>query len=244
MQEIDFFEEELDFLYDNAKKAGINLKDESLTLFADYAKALVEANKNINLTAITKPRDIAVKHFIDSIYPIAYNLIDGNARLIDIGCGAGMPGLPLKFALPDISLTLADSLAKRIRFIDGFIKEKKLAGVIAVSARAEELAMQKEYRETFDVVTSRAVSRLNVLCEYCLPFLRIGGIMIAYKGADVKEEIRMAENAVKILGGGHIKVYPAPIEKDVKHCLVVIEKVSPTPSLYPRRTAKIVKIPL
>lgn len=241
----DFFKEQLPFLRQAAIDMGVELDKGALALFRLYAQRMVEANRSVNLTAVTEPQEMAVKHFLDSISPVAHNLISPVARVVDVGCGAGMPGLPLKFALPGLRLTLLDSLNKRIRFIEGFLTESGLAEVRTVAARAEEAARLPDYREGFDAAVSRAVAGLGALCEYCLPFVRVGGLMIAYKGRSAPEEAKAAARAAKTLGGGSPRLFPVMLDGgSIEHYLVVIDKLSPTPPAYPRRQAKILKSPL
>lgn len=239
-----FFEDQLPFIKQEAGRMGISLSNRALGLCRLYAQRLVEANRSVNLTAITQPDQIALKHFLDSFSPLAHGLISPDASVVDVGCGAGLPGLPLKFALPNLRLTLMDSLQKRIRFIDAFLAEAGLDGVVTVAVRAEDAGRAPEFRERFDVAVSRAVAELRVLCEYCLPLVRAGGRMIAYKGPDAKEEADKARRAVKELGGGSVRVIPSGIGWGLEHHLVVVEKTSPTPPAYPRKQAKIAKSPL
>ena len=224
--------------------AGFELAAPQLEQFRQYADLLVEWNKKMNLTAITEPGEIITKHFIDSLYGLPY--LPNGGTLIDVGTGAGFPGIPLKIARPDLSLTLLDSLNKRLTFLNEVIRELALPDVKTVHTRAEEGAVKKSpLREKFDVATSRAVAQLNALAEYCLPYVKVGGVFLAYKGGDVEEECKNAKNAVKTLGGDirDIVSYTIPTT-DITHTLVVIEKIKETADIYPRQQGKISKKPL
>ena len=208
-------------------------------LLARFGAALLEKNQVMNLTAITDPKGVAELHFQDSIRLLgAAELRD--QRVIDIGCGAGFPGVPLKIAEPGIRLTLLDSLNKRVLWLSQTLKE---LGIDAecVSARAEEFAAKR--REQYDIATSRAVARLNVLCELCLPFVKVGGYFLAMKGAAAEEELNEAKHAIATLGGRVERVYEYPIA-DAVHRVIVIRKEKNTPPQYPRAFAKIKKSPL
>lgn len=231
-------------LSDLTQKAGFSLFDTQLAQFARYAELLTEWNEKMNLTAITEPYEVATKHFVDSLYGLPY--LAAGDRLIDVGTGAGFPGIPLKIARPDLSLTLLDSLNKRLNFLNTVIENLTLADTKTVHARAEEGAFKKSpLREQFDVAVSRAVAQLNSLVEYCLPYVKVGGTFLAYKGSDIEEECKNAKNAVKTLGGETIDIvkYTIPTT-DITHSLVVIKKIKPTADIYPRQQGKITKKPL
>lgn len=231
-------------LSDCAKMAGFPLFDSQLTQFARYAELLVEWNQKMNLTAITEPNEIVTKHFVDSLYGLGY--LAAGDRLIDVGTGAGFPGIPLKIARPDLSLTLLDSLNKRLTFLNTVIEALSLPDAKTVHARAEEGALKKSpLREQFDVAVSRAVAQLNSLSEYCLPYVKVGGTFLAYKGGNVEEECKNAKNAVKTLGGeiADVVKYTIPTT-DITHALVVIKKIKQTSDIYPRQQGKITKKPL
>lgn len=231
-------------LYDCAKLGNISLSDSQISSFKQYADLLLEWNEKMNLTAIVEPTEIATKHFYDSLNGADFIL--PGASLIDVGTGAGFPGVPLKIARPDINLTLLDSLNKRLNFLNEVISSLKLSDVKTVHARAEEGAKAKSpYREKYDVCVSRAVSALNVLSEYCIPYLKVGGVFLAYKGPDVKDEVDSAKNAIATLGGEISEIYEYTIPTtDIKHSLVVIKKIKPTDNIYPRQNGKINKKPL
>lgn len=222
---------------------GIVLSDEQLQKFDTYGDFLVEYNNKVNLTAITAPDEIAVKHFADSVIPLALTDIPEGARLIDVGTGAGFPGVALKIARPDIELTLLDSLNKRLVFL-GELSEKLGQENTLVHYRAENAGIDPNLREKFDCATSRAVAQLAVLCEYCLPLVKVGGKMIALKGGDCAAEISAAENAIKLLGGRLRKAEEYFLADAGRRTLIVIDKVAPTPKKYPRQRVKINDRPL
>lgn len=205
-----------------------------------FAGILLEKNQVMNLTAITEPKDVAALHLLDSLALTAW-LKD--ERVVDVGTGAGFPGIPLAAALPEAKFTLLDSLGKRVGFLREACGELGLENVECVQARAEEFAGER--REVFDCAVSRAVADLPVLCELCLPLVRVGGRFLAMKSSHSEEEVRRAEGAVGILGGkiGWVRDYTIPVT-DVVHRVVCVEKVSPTPKKYPRRFAQIKKQPL
>ena len=228
-----------------AEQYGIVLSDEQFGQFRRYYELLVEWNEKMNLTAITGPQEVAVKHMIDSLTAYDHALFTGDVSMIDVGTGAGFPGLPLKIFCPSVRLTLMDSLNKRVKFLQTVVDELGLRQVECVNARAEEGARNKKYRERFDLAVSRAVARLPVLCEYCLPFVRCGGHFLALKGRDYEAEEREAEKAVRVLGGGQMKsrtVHLPGLED--KRAVIVITKAKPTPKSYPRKAGTPAKNPL
>lgn len=207
--------------------------------YRKYYERLDEVNRVMNLTAISGEEDTARLHFLDCAAILAHVDMRG-ARVIDVGTGAGFPGLALKIAQPDISLTLLDSLDKRIGFLRDTVETLELGDVECVHARAEEAAQER--RESYDFATARAVARLEVLCELCLPFVRVGGCFVAMKGPDVAEELNSAARAISILGGRVEKPISYTIPgTDITHTLVVIKKERPSPAKYPRRWAQIKK---
>ena len=231
-----------DIFSNNLKQAGMTLTDIQINQFVRYYELLAETNKVMNLTALTEPEDVAVKHFIDSLF--AYDPAMHNAALADVGTGAGFPGVPLKIFDSTIKLTLLDSLAKRLKFLDTLTAELGLQNVTTVHARAEDAGKDKNLREQFDFVTARAVARLNVLAEFCLPLVKVGGKFIAMKG-DAQDEIAEAENAIKLLGGKIIEIKNIKLPNlDDKRTLVIIEKIKNTPNKYPRKAGTAAKEPL
>jgi len=230
-------------LVSDAEKLGISINDEQLRRFDLLSELLVEQNKTMNLTAITDPDGIAVKHFADSISVLSAAEIPQGARILDVGTGAGFPGIPLLIMRPDIDLTMIDSTAKKLKYVENTVNE---LGLIATTlhTRAEEAGQSKEYREKFDFVCSRAVAALNVLCEYCLPFVRQNGLFIAMKGAKAQEEIDAAKGAIKTLGGKIVAEKSFSLSDGGERTLVVIKKISQVPPKYPRPSAQIAKKPL
>lgn len=232
-----------DLLISDAGKLGISLTDEQTKLFEKLAELLVEQNKTMNLTAITDPDGIAVKHFADSISALsAYNFAE-NAKVLDVGTGAGFPSIPLLIARPDLEMTMIDSTAKKLKYVASTVETLGLDAEV-LHTRAEEAGQSKEYREKFDIVCSRAVAALNVLCEYCLPFVKVGGVFLAMKAAKAQEEIADARNAIKILGGKIVAEKSFTLSDGGERTIVVIKKISQVPPKYPRVSAQIAKKPL
>lgn len=217
---------------------NITLTDEQYDRLDTYAQMLVERNKVMNLTAITDDEGVTVKHFFDSIYPFTMFELEKNSTLIDVGTGAGFPSCPLKIYRDDISITLLDSLNKRVNFLKE-LSDKTGLGAVCIHARAEELGRKEEHREKFDAATARAVANLADLCEYCLPFVRVGGVFAALKGSNGDEELREAEKAVKILGGQTERVISYNLPGGDGRTLIVIRKIKPTPEKFPRNSGKI-----
>lgn len=210
--------------------------------FVRYEELLMEWNGKMNLTAIKDGREITVKHFIDSLTPALTGRIPKNGTFVDVGSGAGFPGVPLTMLYPELCTILVDSLGKRVRFL----QELTVAlGVTAecVHSRAEELG-QTSYREQCDVVTARAVANLSVLCEYCLPLAKVGGVFLAMKGPEVEEELDAAGNALELLGGKVGEVYPFTLPDGSRRNIIAIEKIAPTPKKYPRDAKKMKNNPL
>ena len=222
-----------------ALEARSGLSPEQIDTLCAFGQALIEKNKVMNLTAITEPQAVAELHFLDCIALLRAEDFSGK-RVIDIGCGAGFPGVPLKIAEPSIRLTLLDSLAKRMNWLSETLPALGVDAEI-ITARAEEFAAQR--REQYDLATSRAVARLNVLAELCLPYVRVGGKFLAMKGALAQEEVEEARRGIERLGGHVLRIFEYPVA-DAVHKAVVIEKLRPTPPQYPRAFAKIKKSPL
>ncbi|MBQ6946134.1 MAG: 16S rRNA (guanine(527)-N(7))-methyltransferase RsmG [Ruminococcus sp.] len=222
---------------DEFKKYNLDLSQEKYDKFCKYAEFLVEYNKNVNLTAITEPREVLIKHFIDSSLILNYIDIPENSSIIDVGTGAGFPSVPLKIMRPDLKITLLDSLAKRIVFL------QKLCELIEADAefihgRAEDIAKMSEYREKFDFSCARAVANLSVLSEYCIPFVKVGGTFISMKGPN--ENPLDSESAVNILGGKIYEIHSYSLENDSRN-IIEIKKISQTPTKYPRNSSQIKK---
>ena len=226
-------------------KLNIFLEEEQINQFYKYMNILIEWNKNINLTAITDPKEVILKHFIDSIYVLKNIEISSNSSVIDIGTGAGFPGIPLKIVRKDLNVTLLDSLNKRIMFLDNVINNLGLKDISAIHGRAEEMGKNKKYREMFDYAISRAVANLTVLSEYMIPFVKLGGKSICMKGGNIKEELENSQKALGILGGNLIHVEEFNLlDTDIKRSLIIIEKCKITPIKYPRKPGTPVKEPL
>lgn len=224
---------------------GLSLSDEQIKQFLRYYEMLIEWNEKVNLTAITEYRDVLKKHFVDSLSLIkAYDLLQ-EKKVIDVGTGAGFPGLALKIAFPNLHVTLLDSLNKRIAFLNAVIEELELKNVVAIHGRAEDAARQAEYRENFDLCVSRAVANLSTLSEYCLPFVKVGGLFISYKSEKSEEEIMQAESAIQKLGGGveNQVAFYLP-NSDIYRNFFLIRKKSETAKKYPRKAGLPSKEPL
>lgn len=225
------------------QKLHVELSQEQTEQFLRYYELLTEKNKVMNLTAITEFDEVIEKHFLDSL---ALNLVydlKKEVSILDLGTGAGFPGIPLKIAFPKLKLVLADSLNKRIRFLDEVIEELKLKDITAVHARAEELGRNREYRESFDLCVSRAVANLSSLSEYCLPFVKPGGSFISYKSGEVEQEAAGAKKAVAVLGGEIREIYKFEINEQ-KRSFVIIDKKKATPKAYPRKAGIPAREPL
>ena len=224
-------------------EAQLSFTEEQLAQFTRYYELLVETNKVMNLTAITEPEEVAVKHMVDSL--LAYEDGMQGKTLVDVGTGAGFPGVPLKIYCPSLRVTLVDSLGKRLRFLEQVIDELGLKGIRCEHLRAEDAGRSKKYREQYDYVTARAVARLSVLSEYCLPLAKKGGQFIALKGSRFAEEIEEGEAAVKILGGKIISAEPVKLPGlDDGRAIIKIAKIKATPAQYPRKAGTPEKQPL
>lgn len=228
-----------DILKEQALKSDIKLSDEQVLKLTRYYELLIEWNEKMNLTALTEPQDVALKHFCDSILLLKYADIPVDSSLIDVGTGAGFPSVPIKIVRPDIKLCLLDSLNKRLTFLNEVVNELGLEDVKIVHARAEDGARKADLREKFDFATSRAVAQLNVLSEYCLPYVKLNGAFLAMKGKYSEEEISNAKNAIKILGGKTVKVDTYNLADSSERTIINIKKIALTDKKYPRTCAKI-----
>ena len=231
-----------EYLVKTAADAGFELTEQQTEKFKTYYEVLADYNNRVNLTAVTEPKAVAVTHFVDSLTLLKAN-IPQNARLADIGAGAGFPSVPVKIFRNDISLTLIDSLNKRVAFLE-HLSEKLGLPFDAFHMRAEDAGRKKELREQFDVVCARGVAKIYLLCEYCLPLVKTGGVLVAMKGPSPEEEIETAERAMHELGAKLKRVESFSLPDTSKRSLVIIEKTSTTPAKYPRQSAKIAKSPL
>ena len=237
-------EKNRELLKEGAKEYSISLSSMQIDKFSQYARLLAEWNEKINLTAITDPEGVVIKHFLDSL-SIAQFIPDETKTLIDVGTGAGFPGIPLKIVKENLKVTLLDSLDKRVRFLNEISNNLILKDIVSVHGRAEDFGVDKKYRERFDFVTARAVANLPVLLEYCLPFVNIGGMFIAMKGPDAKEELKESHKALDILGGEieDVKFFTLP-NSDIERYVILIKKCRHTPTNYPRKSGKPTKQPI
>ena len=236
---------DLTILEEGGRELGITLDEIQKKQFTDFYEYLVEKNKVMNLTGITEFQEVLVKHFLDSLACVKAVDMSRIKRIMDIGTGAGFPGVPLKIAFPHLEACLLDSLKKRVNFLEETFQMLKLENITAIHGRAEEYAKNKQYRETYDLCVSRAVSNLATLSEYCLPYVKTGGYFISYKSGTVQEEVEQAQKAVKILGGKiQDVVYFQLPDSEIQRSLVVIEKIKATPGRYPRKAGTPLKEPL
>lgn len=227
------------------EKLNIHLTDEKILQFQKYYELLIEWNKVMNLTSITNYNDVVMKHFVDSISIV--NAVDMNsiANMIDIGTGAGFPGIPIKIVFPEIEAILLDSLNKRVNFLNTVIDELSLKNIYAFHGRAEEHARKKQHREKYDLCVSRAVSKLSTLSEYCLPYVKTGGLFISYKSGEIDQEINESKAAIHILGGQITDIVKFNLpDTDIYRSLVVIDKKRNTDKKYPRKAGIPTKEPL
>lgn len=224
-----------------------DLSDEKYNKFQKYMNLLIERNKNINLTAITDKDEVVLKHFVDSL-TISKYIVD-NSKIIDVGTGAGFPGIPLKIYNESLDITLLDSLNKRINFLNDVIEMLNLNNIRAVHSRAEDAAKNPDYRERFDIATSRAVANLSTLVEYLLPFVRVNGICICMKGPNVDEELSRAKKAIEVLGGriekvDNLKLAADDAQNDLERNIIIIRKVRKCSNKYPRKAGMPSKEPI
>lgn len=217
---------------------GFKLSSKQKEQFATYYNKLIEFNKKVNLTRITDKNEVYLKHFFDSITPLLEfsDLFKGEKSLCDVGAGAGFPSLPIKILCPDLSITIVDSLGKLLKFLDELVSDLSLDKVTLVHSRAEDAGQNKNLREKFDLVTGRAVARMSVLSEYCLPLAKVDGYLVALKGPKAQDELAEAKNAIEVLGGSvkEVKELTLP-DTDDERTLIVVKKVKATPKKYPRQ---------
>lgn len=237
------FKEFSEKLINNGNKINVDINDGQAKKYYNFMNLLIEWNEKINLTAITDPDEIIIKHFIDSITIEKY--IEKNNRIIDVGTGAGFPGIPLSILRDDLDITLMDSLNKRIKFLDEVRELNHLNNISTIHGRAEELGKNKNFREKYDIATSRAVAPLNVLLEYMLPFVKVGGYCICMKGSNVEDEIANSKTALSKLKGKieKIETFKLP-DTEYGRNIIIIKKIENTPSKYPRKPGTPAKEPL
>lgn len=235
----------LDIFYSGLEKLNITMTEQQIQQFVKYYDILIETNKVMNLTAITEPKEVIEKHFIDSLSIVKAIDMNRDIKVIDIGTGAGFPGIPLKICYPQLEITLLDSLNKRIKFLDNVTALLGLSHIETVHGRSEEYGRNKKYREAYDLCVSRAVANLSTLSEYCIPFVKVGGKFISYKSGNSMDEVEAAKSPVDKLGGNVDKVVDFCIDNtDISRSLVVIDKVRNTPGRYPRKAGTPSKEPL
>ncbi|MFT9496806.1 16S rRNA (guanine(527)-N(7))-methyltransferase RsmG [Anaerosolibacter sp.] len=235
----------LDILTEGAGKLGLTLSEKQTEQLIKYKDLLLEWNEKMNLTAITDEKEVMIKHFLDALSCVTVKQMKEDAKIIDVGTGAGFPGIPLKIYFPKLSLTLLDSLNKRINFLKTVCEDIEVKNVQFVHGRAEDVGANKQHREKYDIAVARAVAELNVLSEYCLPFVRVGGYFICQKGPSIHEEIERGKKAIEILGGRIVdrKDISLPFS-EITHNIVIIEKVRNTPTKFPRKAGTPSKNPL
>ncbi len=221
-------------------REGFKITEKQENDFFKYSSLLVEWNKKMNLTAITDPKEISIKHFLDSVVPVLNIKIPKNSKVIDVGTGAGFPGFPIKILRKDLNFTFLDSLNKRINFLKTVSDELCFEKAEFVHARAEEAGKNDSFREKYDFAVSRAVAPLKILSEYCIPFLKVGGKFLAFKSFEIEEELEESKKIIKELGAKIIEIKEFVLfETDIKRKIIIIEKLKKTPSLYPRHSNKI-----
>lgn len=234
-----------DPLRDSLDKLKIQYNDEQIEQFRSYYELLTEWNKKINLTAINGYEDVVRKHFIDSILICSLLDLNKDIRIIDVGTGAGFPGIPIKILNPDCRIVLLDSLNKRVRFLETVVDELGLDNVECIHGRAEDVSREKKYRASFDLSVSRAVANLSTLCEYCIPFLKKGGMFVSYKSDKADDEINGSENAVRTLGSEITSVKEIALpETDIVRKFIMITNIKQVSNIYPRKAGIPAKDPL
>lgn len=232
-------------LTEKVKELSIVLNDKQIQQFEQYYNILVEWNKVMNLTAITEYEEVVEKHFLDSLTIVNAIHVEKIETLIDVGTGAGFPGIPLKIAFPHLKVTLLDSLNKRIKFLNEVIDLLELNDIKAIHGRAEDYAKQAKYREQYDICVSRAVANLATLSEYCLPYVKVDGLFVPYKSGEIDEELKSSEKAVSILGGKVEEVVKFQLPgTDIGRSFVKIHKIKETKKKYPRKAGMATKEPL
>lgn len=237
-------QDKIKFIREKFEVLDVSIQDDTLEKYIKYYEMLIEKNKVMNLTSITEFEDVVVKHFLDSLLIIKNIDLKNINNVIDIGTGAGFPGLPLKILFPDLNVVLMDSLNKRIKFLQEVIDELQLENINVLHSRAEDLARKEEHREKYDLVVSRAVANLSTLSEYCLPFTKVGGKFISYKSNNIDDEVDKSKKAVKILGGNIKEIKYTKLDDETERAFVIIDKIKNTPKKYPRKAGTPTSEPL
>ncbi|MFL0250105.1 16S rRNA (guanine(527)-N(7))-methyltransferase RsmG [Clostridium neuense] len=234
-----------DIIKMECENIGLQINEEKYSKFVKYKDLMKEWNEKVNLTAITDDREIIIKHFVDSIKAFEFKELNNSVKIIDVGTGAGLPGIPIKIINDSAEVLLLDSLQKRINFLNEVITQLNLNGIKTIHGRAEDLGADLNYREKFDIAISRAVANMAVLTEFCLPFVKKNGYFIALKGPAVQEELSEAKKAISLLGGKIEDVIQVNFkDSDLKHNLVIVKKIKPTPKQYPRKAGTVSKKPI
>lgn len=234
-----------DIIKTECENIGLEINEEKYNKFIQYKDLMKEWNEKVNLTAITDDKEIVIKHFVDSIKAFEFKNLNSAVKIIDVGTGAGLPGIPIKIMNDNAKVVLLDSLQKRINFLNEVITTLELKDIKTVHGRAEDFGTDLNYREKFDVAISRAVANMAVLSEFCLPFVKKNGYFVALKGPAVQEELDEAKKAISILGGKIEKIIKVDFENsDLDHNLVIIKKIKNTPKQYPRRAGTVTKKPI
>lgn len=232
-------------LQEGSTQLGAHIEENQIQQLLNYKDILLEWNQKMNLTAIEEEKEVIIKHFLDSISCVKINQLKGNGKIIDVGTGAGFPGIPLKVIFPQLKLTLLDSLNKRINFLKEVCLQLQLEEVEFIHGRAEDFGQNKQHREAYDYAVARAVAPLNILVEYCLPFVKVGGYFICQKGKALHEELQEAEKAIKILGGKVADKQDITLPfSDITHSILLIEKTKQTSTKYPRKAGMPTKNPI
>lgn len=234
-----------EFILEGAKALGVPLGEKQLDQLEEYKEYMLEVNQSMNLTSITEDREFIIKHYLDSFTVSQVYDFKGINSVMDMGTGAGLPGIPLKILYPETSFVLTDSLNKRIQFLQNVVERLQLKNIECIHGRAEELGRQPKCRESFDVVVSRAVANLAVLAEYCLPFVKVGGVFLCLKGPKYKEELEESAVAISKVGGQVESIQSISLPfSDITHYVLIIRKVQQTPTKYPRKPGKPTKNPI
>ncbi|HGM3506321.1 TPA: 16S rRNA (guanine(527)-N(7))-methyltransferase RsmG [Clostridioides difficile] len=235
----------IELLKNGIEGFNINTNNDMLEKFKMYREILVDWNKKMNLTGIEDEKEVYIKHFLDSISAVKNGYIKNSMSIIDVGTGAGFPGIPLKICLDSLKLTLLDSLNKRINFLEEVSKELKLDNITFIHGRAEDFGKDEKYREKYDIATARAVAGLPILMEFCVPFVKVGGYFICLKGPNANLELEESQKAINILGLKFVEKIDVELpEMDLNHNILVFKKIKETPVKYPRKAGKPAKNPI